>query len=418
MDLSRLSLVALKRHGAFEQLVVPVDYAELNTPIYRANWKNKIVTQDRWVTSISVSPITGKTEAVSLRDRPLFSQQITLTSHTKEEFNRLFCDFHKHSASDSTRCPVYTDRAKVQADSNVGETEIYISTKLRRFFSGQNVVIVPADHKKLYDINSFVVSGFVQQIVSVAEDRIITNALSFDVKAGYFVYPLFDAQTVISITGNTSTCKDTNIDANFNEISGENTMPGMEPYSLEYFDGYPILQMKPSKKYSLPMFRYSESFSVSRSDYVGPYDVRPLLAGTIPLVFHSREKYFQLLSLFNNVKGRETPFWVTNYQKLIEVVSYPANDEILISRLQDINTLRAMLKYLSFETTTGYKIAEVISITDANPYYNIKFNGSILDFNPIEIRQALKVRSARDALQTSWATFENCEVTLEVTEDV
>lgn len=421
MDLTRVSLVVLKSQAStVTQVVDPLSYDDLNTPIYLANWKNRLATQDRWSTTLSICPIDGTIETTGLRKRPLRSQQVTLTAHNKTQLNHLLSDLNKHGKNKNTRVPIYVDRVKVYAPSNIGETRIYIRTTLRRFFPGQNIIVVPKGHGVHSTAFGYVINGYVIRLEDVAAGYVVVSSLPFDVEEGFYVYPLIDAYPLISYTGRVLNCSNYEVQVSFNEISGGNTLPKQTIFTpTEFHEGLPVLQLRPSDQFDQQAVRFSEQLDTARTNHVELYDMDPVLTAQYPYVFHSRAEYFKLLSFWDFIEGRKTAFWTYNLQKIIEVLSYPDNDQILIKKDQDLSSIRSYLKKLIFESQGGvFSVVDVLSIEESSDNYVITFDGDLLMLNPKEIRPAIKARSTRDSLQTSWATFDVCSTSLEIREDV
>lgn len=392
--------------------VEPLDLSTTFAPFILPDWSSPIIVSTEWMTSISVSPITGTEERISLQSRP--TRTLSFVSsiinqetgfQTQMTLNRMM--------SHEIPFPLYSDQIFLTAPATSSDTVLQCdSTVFKRLYLGQRLMIAKRDH------NRFVVAGTAKAPVlygivkDITADTItLEDPVGVDLEGNEIVYPCFDSLPILSSVIDLETDFFGNSRITVLEKSGSNTLPptwiGEVDTWMDYYKGYPIFKIEPNynTKVRQTHVRQGVKTGVGRGTVIDLYGELPDIQIKYTELSVSRREAWDMLRFFDSRRGTALPFWVIQPQTAWKFEGNTSTS-VDISNTDFLDSINTYIKEIGIEDSTGKQYIRTVTSTSATlESFTLNFNESLPEGIIIKrVTPAWLCRFGMDELSQSWQT--------------
>lgn len=419
------------------------DQLWLFAELFRCEWGGGVEIQNEYRTNVSYS-LSKSEQRYSLNSRPLKSQSITLQAGGRDYSSlqtakrapgrevSAMLSFAQRLSMAKSLWPLFSDESRTTATLSAAGTTVMCSTTNIRFFSGTRVVIVPTSDNHVdgpYYDDAYPLH--IAEIVTVGSGQITIDAgPAADIPAGARVYPLFEAQINLAVSGSVLTDTLIEIQVSAIEEEGDTQFPGTvavgtNPSGFQTHDGLPILD--PSYNFNEEIawgfVREGQRVSEGVGGVYEVYGSRSLYRVEAPLLALTRAEAFDLIRFFDSRGGRSEAFWLipptTDYYNFIGTAM--AQTQLLLScGGVELDWNFRPYVYLKKRDGTIY-IREISSVArGSDDTYVVTLDTALPEaLGPSNVEKVGVARKARffdDVLVESWNTDGVMSTSLAITE--
>lgn len=294
--------------------------AQLPVAVFLPNWSRSVRVSTVWQTDV-VESKTAAEERRGLNGRPYRTLEVDIMTRKSPQVNAMR-QLLKQASRAATVWPLTCDVTRVTGPVT-GRT-IPCETSYRRLFVGQYVLIMR--YSRDFQVTQYqwtTVTSITPSSITISEDP--TYAWDSNDR----VYPAINVRVVPSMSVDVLTDRHYRAKVTLIEVRGKSALPPVETANttingFSEWRGIPVLHLKPA--WGNPTrtgYKASGGFAEASRDVV--YEPRadfPKRLFEVKYVFNRRERFWDLLRLFENCAGRTFPFVFAAHGSEYEVISY------------------------------------------------------------------------------------------------
>lgn len=420
----RVVRLAVELHALRPPTATPRAFPS-NFRLFAHNWFQQVEMETSYMTSVRRADTVAESRK-GLWSKPVRNLSLRFTTCSEEEIDMLYV-YLRNLVDMRGAAPLFQDFAPVTAFANSFDDVVFCNTEDKRFFSGQNVILIE------YNVDFVFTGNFIPRTV---KNR-FTDRLEFFVDIGqdivarrWIVVPVIDIDRLDEAVLQHATTTVGESDLNFQESIGPSTLPPVQtglPDGFPVYDGLPIFTLEPNWVQSVDVtnVREGEFQQTGRGFLDLPQGERHRVMQEYNFLFE-RPEFFTFLRFFDTRLGRLRAFWHIDQESVWEVAAFDPNF-VDIMPFGDFTEFQRELfpgGHIGVKFEDDHSplaiVRDAINVTQIAGLWRITVTPQLpatLDKNKVRrVARARRMRFLNDSFRERWNTDMVCQVSTSLIE--